>query len=273
MFDIVNRSGSLIPNAHFAIAIDPDVGNAANDRAGLFLNRLFHIGPDTIRVRNTGYCYSNDGVPSGAVAVILLDAANGLGMTAFKLFTLTDADPRNDFERYLALSGHNWTPPYAYAPYDSIDPAPADKRFLLSTGPFDLQPDSSGSFVYAVIGTPFSGYDTSSLAWRCRRAEQAWQRILGVAERGSESADWLTTAGPSVFNRATGLRLNLPAGEKAIVTVCDASGRAVTARMSLLEKPTGAVRLEFGSLPPGVYLVQTRSAGDTRTHKVLYLGE
>lgn len=93
-YDVVNRSSALLTNVYVGQAIDADVGNASDDLCGLILNRLFLKGSDTIRVKNTAFCYSQDNIPSGAVAVKLLLAPAGLGLTAFKIFTLYDADPR-----------------------------------------------------------------------------------------------------------------------------------------------------------------------------------
>lgn len=77
-----------------------------------------------------------------------------LGMTAYKIFTLAAGDPRDNCAQYLALTGHQWRSPYEYIPYDSIDPIPADKRFLQATGPFNLKPDSLVTLTIAVIAAP-----------------------------------------------------------------------------------------------------------------------
>lgn len=265
-YDIVNKSGSALSNVCVGMAIDADVGNAADDMCGLILDRLFQVGPDTIRVQNTGFCYSMDNNPSGAVAVKLLSAPSGLGMTAFKLFTLTESDPVNDFQQYLALSGYNWTPPYEYAPYDSIDPAPADKRYLLSTGPFDLQPDSNATFYYAVIGAPFEPNDTTGIAIRSRLADAAFERLLGIAEPGPAPAAGRFHVGPNPCSPSAPLQVRARAGEDLAVTVYDAAGLKVATVTG-----TGSVRWRGGNAPQGAYLVQVSSGRGTETHKVLYL--
>jgi hypothetical protein len=90
-----------------------------------------------------------------------------------------------------------------------------------------------------------------------------------VSETGSELAVQTAIVGPTVLSRATGLKLTLPPGERAVVSVRDATGREVV-------KPTpfsATGRLDFGSRPAGVYLVQVGPPGRARTLKVLYLGD
>ncbi|TET63826.1 MAG: T9SS type A sorting domain-containing protein [Candidatus Stahlbacteria bacterium] len=77
----------------------------------------------------------NDGVPDWR------DASENpqLGMTAYRRFTL-DIEPHTDPERYLTLAGYN-IQTGQYEPYDTIIPDPDDQRYLMSSGPFDLEPD------------------------------------------------------------------------------------------------------------------------------------
>jgi hypothetical protein len=78
-----------------------------------------------------------------------------LGMSAFKMFTLQAGDPVTNYTQYLAMAGYNyWETPPVYQPYDSIDPAPNDKRFLQSSGPFNLAPNEIATITIAVIAAP-----------------------------------------------------------------------------------------------------------------------
>ena len=267
-YELVNSSGATMSSVCVGQAIDADVGNAADDMTGFIRDRLFQVGGDTIRVRNTGYCYSTDNVPSGAVAVMLLEAPAGLGLTAFKVFTLQDADPITDFEQYLALSGHNWSPPYEYDPYDSLDAAPADKRYLLATGPFDLEPDSLVTFVYAVIGTPFAPNDTSELAQRCQWAREAWDRVLSVSELRSRQFDRRLFVGPNPCCPAMPLQVRARPGERLAVRVYNAAGTLVTELAG-----NGSVTWSGLGSPQGVYVVRIEAGRQAQTHKILYLND
>ena len=185
-YDCFNYNDYTIPSAYVGVGMDPDIGtNATNDMTGLILDRWFPIGPDSFRVQNVGFAYSQDHIPSGAVAVKLLSAPAGLGLSAFKRFSI-DYDPLTDAAQYLTMAGYDYRT-REYLPFDSIDPTPADKRFILCTGPFDLLPDSSITLWYAVIGAPFWHsafvFDTTELALRCRAAESLMAVLTGVAEQ------------------------------------------------------------------------------------------
>ena len=72
-----------------------------------------------------------------------------LGMTAFKRFSL-QVEPNLDPERYMTLAGYNYLTG-EYEPYDTLPTQPDDQRFILSSGPFDLAPDSSVTIIYALL--------------------------------------------------------------------------------------------------------------------------
>ena len=197
-YELANYSGDSIHDAYFGAVLDADIGDATDDMTGLILDHSYLVGQETIRVRNTGFAYDNDnyeapssswesGTP-GTVAVMLLESPDSLGLTAFKVYLL-NAEPTNDSAQYLTLAGYNFQTG-AYAPYDSLDTVPGDKRMLLATGPFDLAPDSVLTFSYAVIGSPFgdsgqapSERDTSELALRCKWAREYFEQVTGVTEQ------------------------------------------------------------------------------------------
>jgi hypothetical protein len=197
-YELANSSGDSIRQAYFGMMLDADIGYGSDDMTGLILDHLFHVGPDTVRIKNTGFAYDvnnvedsgsvwDSGTP-GAVAVMLLSSPESLGLTAFKKLTI-DIDPVTDAAQYLTLAGYDYRTG-VYAPFDSFDGSTADKRALLATGPFDLAPDSTVTFWYAVIGSPYgdsgqgpNGRDTTELALRCQRASRRWDRLLGVEEQ------------------------------------------------------------------------------------------
>ncbi|MCX6842707.1 MAG: hypothetical protein NTX53_10540 [candidate division WOR-3 bacterium] len=265
-YELANCSGDTLRQAIFGMMLDADIGDGTDDMAGLILNQLFHVGPDTIRVKNTGFVYDynnlenpgqnwESGTP-GAVAIMLLSAPESLGLTAFKMLTL-DIDPLTDGAQYLTLAGFNYRTG-EYAPYDSVDMTPADKRVLLATGPFDLAPDSTLTFWYAVICSPFGeqgqspeGRDTSELALRCKWARDHFERLTGIAEE-SPSADVRTTIGGPTIVR--GILFLPPSHFTLHSSLFSLSGQKV---MSLRPGPNDVSRLT-----PGVYFVrgvQTRA--------------
>jgi hypothetical protein len=72
-----------------------------------------------------------------------------LGMTALKRFTL-NLEPGLDYERYTTLAGYNFRTGI-YEPYDTVFSEPDDQRWLQASGPFDLRPDSTVTFVLALV--------------------------------------------------------------------------------------------------------------------------
>jgi hypothetical protein len=73
-----------------------------------------------------------------------------LGMTALKRFTLA-LEPLKDNERYVTLAGYNFKTG-EYCPFDTI-PLPDDQRLLMSSGPFELLPDSTLEFIIGMMIT------------------------------------------------------------------------------------------------------------------------
>jgi hypothetical protein len=257
-YELSNPRPDSLKGVYAGLMIDPDIANATDDRAGLILNRYFNVGGDTFTVRSTGFCWSEDNMPSGAVAARLLKGPRSDTLSAFKLFILAN-DPKDDFSQYLALSGHDWTPPYPYEPFDSIDQAPEDKRFLLSTGPFDIAPQETETLLFAVIGTPFDPHDTSELALRAEWARKRWDRLVGVEEQPPtpRNVQPIATIVRSVlFWEAYGTRHPACGAD-----LLDASGRKV---LGLRPGPN-----DINRLSPGVYFVREAQAQAQAVRKVV----
>ncbi len=143
-------------------------------------------------VPNSLWDVDNDGVPDWR------DPSQWpqLEMTAFKRLTL-DLEPGTDPERYTTLAGYNFLTGQ-YEPYDTIIPDPDDQMFLMSSGPFDLAPDSIVTIVFAALfadwRTPAGGYiyltPDSALALVDKRAEEYYDMYWflyapGINEKSS----------------------------------------------------------------------------------------
>jgi len=261
-YELANCLGDSIRHAYFGMMLDADIGNHADDLTGLILDRLFQVGPDTIRVKNTGYAYDYDtvevagstwesGTP-GIVAVMVLSTPDSLGLTAFKKF-MWGADTMNDADQYLSLAGYNYKTG-AYEPYDSIDVSPGDKQVLLATGPFNLAPDSVLTFWYVIIASPC---DLSELALRCKWAREYYDnRLAGVAEE-TPSAEVRTTNGATIVRGVLYLPRDMTETRPGVSdrvprpVLLDISGRKV------LDLHSGAN--DVSRLSPGVYFVRQAS--------------
>jgi len=281
-YDVINASGNPMQGAYVGLVLDGDVGSGTDDRMGLILDHTFAVGPDTFRVRNTGFICDHDnheyagsiwegGVP-GAVAVRLLQASGNNGLTAFKSFTI-DVDPLADEARYATLAGYNYQTG-AYEPYDSIDAGPADKRVLLCSGPFDIAPDSTATVWYAIVAAAFGleyqvfpNRDTSELARRCWEAEQVFARLTGIAEKPPAEVQPAIRVYPSILSTRSPLHVVAP--ELTAVRIYDSRGGLVAALAGrdLTWNGTGS---DGRALPAGVYLIDTGSRNMT---KVILLRE
>ncbi len=75
-------------------------------------------------------------------------AGDTLGLTVFKVFNI-NIDPLNDVSQYLAMSGYNYIDSL-FQPLDP-QPPPGDQRFLESTGPIDIPPDSTAKVIVSAM--------------------------------------------------------------------------------------------------------------------------
>ena len=171
LYHVRNAGTDTLKNCYMGAVCDADVGDATDDMVGLLLND-YVPGADT--VKNVGYVGDNNnsenagstwesGTP-GVFAYKFLESPIGhdstqLGMTAFKKFTI-DIDPVTDAAQYLTMAGFDYRTG-VYAPYDSVDAGPADKRFVQCSGPFTLVPGQMERLVIACIGAPYGGPNPS----------------------------------------------------------------------------------------------------------------
>lgn len=284
-YDLMNNNNYSLNNLYFGIIFDGDIGIYTDDMVGLIRDRYFTIGSQTIRVKNTGFMYDFDnnepagtnwqsGTP-GAVAIRFISATAGLTMSAFKKFTL-DFDPLTDKNQYKTLAGYNYQT-NAYEPFDSIDLVPGDKRFLISSGPFNLTPLARASFHYAVIAAPYgnagatpSNRDTTPLAWQSYLADSIYQaRILGIEEENQSSKYQLAKIYPNPFK--SNLYISTTQNEKISVDIYDVNGVLIKSLSGISNLIWNGKDNKGAVLPNGVYFIQVSTKGQTSTHKVLMI--
>lgn len=226
-YEVKNCTTYTMSNTYLGLTIDADVGTASDDVNGLILRKWFSGINDTIK--NLGFTTNSAPQPGwGAVAILFLKTPRNLGLTAFKAFTI-DVDPRLDWQRYKMLAGYNYQSGL-YEPYDSIDPGPADKRFMMCSGPFDIAPGQKEELVIAVIGADFDYVDTLPLARTAHNARLFWERITGIAEnehsRNRARAVNLDIS-PNPARNSIRISYTLTRGGLVALRLFDASGRLV----------------------------------------------
>jgi hypothetical protein len=244
---ISNPSDDSLVDLHVGIICDADVGNANDDLCGVILDREFAVGPDTFRVRNTGYAYSQDQTPPGAVAVRYLSGPLGDSITALKIFTL-DNDPTTDAQQFMTLAGYDWQTSQ-YNPFDTVDLVPDDKRLLIAAGTFALAPNDTAVCWFAVIGAAFTPSDTSQLAYAANVAYEHGLTLLGVTAEPAVSRPAGLRLCPSLVRVGQVVRFMGMERDPA-VTVFDAAGRIRAVVRS---------ELRTADFAPGVYLLRSGS--------------
>jgi hypothetical protein len=152
---IINKSNNNYPDTYFSAWFDPDVADHANDLIGTdtTLQMAFcYNGNDSDIPKVFGTCLLKGPVEDGQI----------LGLTATS-GPATGEDPTNDDERYNLLRGLDRSgDPKPFGPFDFtgdpvanigyLDVNPADKRLILSSGPFTFYAGNVQEIVVACIG-------------------------------------------------------------------------------------------------------------------------
>ncbi len=202
-FKVTNISGAVLDSVYIGPCADCDIGSWLGDRTGFDYIRNLAIQyqieaepgwPETgvvgIRflespVNNTGdTVHVNDNQYPHDIA-----PGQPLGLTVFKMLTL-EQDPSTDAERYFMMSGVSYWDSI-YEPYDEWATYPADWRFIMSSGPFVLKPDSAVTTCIGIIGA----LDTASLKLISDKAQIIYDNGFALADPPS-SPSFVFTASP-----------------------------------------------------------------------------
>ncbi|MDQ7797602.1 MAG: T9SS type A sorting domain-containing protein [Candidatus Edwardsbacteria bacterium] len=208
-FKIKNLSDQILDKAYTGPYADCDIGDesgtSGNDRTIFDYQRNLAIQfqsepesgwPETGMV---GFRYFESPINNTGATVHVVDnqfahdilPGSALGLTAFKIVTLQTA-PSTDAERYLMMSGlDQWGMVMdAYDEWGAI--TPADKRFIMSSGPFVLKPDSTVTTCIGIIGA----LDTTALKTASDVAQTIYDNGFALADPpASPSFVFTATAG------------------------------------------------------------------------------
>lgn len=226
----------------------------------------------------------NDGVPDWR------DASENpqIGMTALKRFTL-GLEPLTDPQRYMTLAGYNFQTGL-YEPYDTIIPAPTDQRFLMSSGPFELEPDSSATVVFAVLFAEwYNIYQTpdSALALIDATAQlyydMYWFLYTGIEEyKPPQTVSTVLQINPNPFRDRVDINWHIASEvdcrKTSVVSIkiYDATGRLVrqfdytTTGLSDHSSWNGTDDSNQ-KLPSGIYFLQLKAEDYKETRKLLLI--
>jgi hypothetical protein len=163
---VINKCDNVMEDTYFSVWCDPDVGGASDD----------YVGCDTLT--SVGYAYNatnSDNLYANRPPCVGYDFFKGptgddgeeLPMTSFNMY-INATDPRAREESYfymqgLDLHGDPVTNPLTgevtgfMFPGDPVtntgwlDSDPADRRFMLNTGPFTMEPGDTQEVVVGLI--------------------------------------------------------------------------------------------------------------------------
>jgi hypothetical protein len=181
-FKIINKGGNRLDSAYVSLWSDPDLGNAGDDLVGcdtaLSLGYCYNSGADAIygaAPPAVGFDFFQGPIVPGEAT----DSAYSfgfwnkgkkkLGMTAFSKY-INGEDPQSASETYLFMKGYR---KYGGAMVPAVDPngdtttfvfagdpqtqigwldtQPNDRRLMMTSGPFTMEPGDSQEVVAAVI--------------------------------------------------------------------------------------------------------------------------
>ena len=172
-YSIVNKSNDTLYDCFTAPALDTDIGDHRNDRTRTVIP---DADQDTLELgsqwsENTGgdvgYGYMGaDFLESPAVdsrGFIRKDKdffrnEEQLGLHTLRNWVI-DIDPRTPQDRYAFMAGDNGTP------VRDGDNGAGDKRFLMSTGPFNMRPGDTARIVFAVMIAPAKNPSNPDGTW------------------------------------------------------------------------------------------------------------
>jgi hypothetical protein len=188
------------------------------------------------------------------------------GMTALKRLTL-GFNPDIDAERYVVMAGYNFLTG-AYEPYDTVPPDPDDQRFLMSSGPFDLDSDSIATLVFAVMFADWHEFflrpDTGLVLvdkWAQRFYDQYWFLYIGVQENSEfQIADCELKVLPNPISRAGMVSFSLAAAQDVSLKLYDIAGRNMeTIAKGRFTAGMHTIPLRTAGLPQGIYFLVLES--------------
>lgn len=154
-YNIINRSGENLLNCFMAPALDMDIGNAGNDHATIAIpskdedtlnlaiqwseseagKKFGYIGFDFLEspaVDDRGYVRHDKRVFTGKEQV---------GLSVFQNWPIEE-DPQTPEQRYEFISDLSQR---------DVDIGPGDRRFLFSTGPFNMAPGDTARVVVGIM--------------------------------------------------------------------------------------------------------------------------
>lgn len=262
-FRVINNSTRTIDSAYVGFFVDADVGPI--DISGFNYNNSSGYAVAS----HMGYTLNPVDQPSTPLGFSLLDSFGSLDTLRFAFRRYTGLGmPSNDQFRYGMMSSGVISP-------DEF-PNVSDTRFIISFGPFTIQPYSSPNpdtlqVAFAFLSAP----DLNQLQVRAARALEIYQTVVtGVKQMGSQIPVEFALAQnyPNPFNPLTKIQFSIAHTEMTTLEVFDILGRRVATLVNEQKQP-GAYEVTFdGSrLASGFYVYRLTAGNYISTKKALLL--
>jgi len=155
-YSIINKSGENLYNCYMAPAIDIDIGSPSNDHATIYIP---NADEDTLNLAIQWSENESSSKPYGYIGFDFLESpavddmgfirkdrrvyaeSEQVGLQVFQNWPI-DEDPSTPEERYRFISDRTQR---------DIDIGPGDRRFLMSTGPFNMAPGDTARVVVGLL--------------------------------------------------------------------------------------------------------------------------
>ena len=273
-FDIINKSGQSWDSTFITFFVDPDIGNAHDDKEGCdsILNLAY--------VYNATNYDTSYGQNPPAVGFKLLDGPKGTRLSSIVPYYHGNyypdpcfTGPYSSTQIYNYMNGNNYCGnPYLLngVPRKFVfngDPETNtgwlmnfqfDVRFSMSIGPLYLSNNQSTSITIAIIAAK----GTSNLNSVTRLKQIAASLPIPVININNEVPDKFTLYQnyPNPFNPVTNIRFDIPRSSQVKLIIYDALGREVAV---LVNEKLGAGSYETewngSGYPSGVYFYKVES--------------
>ena len=318
---IINKGSNYLDDTYVAFWCDADIGNGADDLVGCDLD--YWVGYSYNATNNDPFygsappCLGFD-VLQGPIVPSQGDTATvsgtpypnyrNLPMTAFNKI-INVIDPRNPKEAYWYMQGLNavegegapyWNPingQYTTYPFDGdpvtvtgwIDDWPGQRKFLLASGPFDLEPTTAHSdsiilgitaqeiWMAVIVG---HGTDRLSSITEMRANSAAAQEFFDnttftsvpICEPKIPDDFTLHQNYPNPFNSTTIIPFEITSPRRVTLTIFNLLGQKVT---TLLDEniSAGFHHMSWNALqlPSSIYLYRLQTSNFTSTKKMVFL--
>lgn len=292
-FNAINVSGDSLKNIYFGPCFDADIGyegGGGNDRTSFDYTRNLAIQFQTVAEPGwpmVGYfgCMFLEGptnntgdtvhvIDNQFSHYILPDSI--LGMTAFKLFTMAE-DPFTDTARYKLMKGINHITNIEDAYDEQGANEPGDKRFVMSSGPFNL---ANGDSVKVSVCV-FAADNKTALLALADTAKIFYLQMLGVMNDPAAQVftPWpiaLKNA-PNPFRQQTNISYQTSKSEMVNLRVYNIAGQLVKTLVND-KQPPGSYSVRWvgndqngRTVAPGVYICRLQVGGKSVAKRMVLL--